>query len=420
MDLQVYRNRITNQRDFLERRLETRDRNFHAATRKEEATADVFASEASGSCRLKEFDPRQNGHFEQISRGTKPNYTSLADIYEGALRKVLNLQLNLKIEEQPRFQDGNDVTHPNKTSPPRPTAIRMEDEHHREEYRHRRHKSEDESDSRIAPQGHNILRKLGERSTAEGSAFHVPTKRRILGFPSLERETEFPLEHFGLPRRRSGPEVPMEYGHSPYQSHLYGARMDHLRRARIAPSYAGPRGVVHESYSRYSSHQREIPPLFPVRCSSVELDGPTTTRNTEFEGRDYRSRNVTSLNGIRSSMSVLKYSNSKLNIAKIERDDNDKLQETFNKANDHLTHHKTSPTALRHSPERKSPHSERYRPYSRRNRPVSSPMNGSVEVKGENDYKTLETELQHEAKRSNGEEDEKEEFLSSLGLARIF
>lgn len=331
----------------------------------------------------------------------------MADIYEGALRKVLNLELNLKIEEQPRFHNGNDVT--DKLSPPRPTALRMEDEKRRDEYRHRRHKSDEENDSRVAPQGHNVLRKLGERSTAEGSAFHVPTKRRydMLGFPSHERETDYPIDHYGM-SRRSGPDFPMEYGHSHYHPHVYGPRMDPIRRARLAPSYLGPRGMVHESHLRFSRHQRDVPPLFPVRSSSMERDGQTRMRSTELDNRNFKYPDAPSLNGDK------KYSK-----VKIEKEENDKIEETFNKANDHLTHHQ-APNSPRHSPERKSPHSERFQPYIRRTRSITiPPINEVAETNGENTSKTPENDVKPETKKGNGEDGEKEEFLSNLGLARI-
>jgi len=318
---------------------------------------------------------------------------------------VLNLQLNLKIEEQPRFHNGNDIT--DKLSPPRPTALRMENEKHRDDYRHRRLKSDEENDLRGAPQGHNVLRKLGERSTAEGSAFHVPSKRRcdMLGYPTHERETDYPLDHYGI-SRNSGPDFPMDYGHSHYHPHLYGPRMDPLRRARLAPSYLGPRGMVHDSYSRFSRHQRDVPPLFPVRCSSVERDGQTGMRSTELDSRDYKYPE-SSLNDDKNSLNM-----------KVEKEENDEIEETFNKANDHLTLHK-APNSLRLSPERKSPHSERFQPYSRRTR-SSPPVNGTVEANGEHATKTPENDVKRETKKEEGEDGEKEEFLSNLGLARIF
>lgn len=287
----------------------------------------------------------------------------------------------------------------------------MEDDKHRDEYRHRRNKSDEENDSRIVPQGHNILRKLGERSTAEGSAFHVPSKRRYDGL-GYDRESEFPVEHFGI-SRHAGSEYPIEYGHSHYHPHLYGPRRDPLRRARLAPSYVGPRNMVHESYSRFSRHQRDVPPLFPVRCSSIDRDVQSVPRSTESEGRDFKYQEAPCLNSDR----VPKYSNSKVGITKIEKEENDKLEETFNKAIDNLTHH-IQPTSPRHSPERKSPHSERYQPYSRRIRP-SPPANIEVETNFENDRKPVENNVKHEIKKGNGEDGEKEEFLSNLKLARI-
>ena len=277
----------------------------------------------------------------------------MADIYEGALRKVLNLQLNLKIEEQPRFHDLNhDVTCRDKSSPPRPRAIRIEDVKKREEYRHQARANEDENDPRVTPQGHNVLRKVGERSPAEGSAFHVPSKRRYEGhnFASKERESDLPVERFGVPRH-VGSDYPGDYGQSRYNPHLYGPRMDQMGGPRLGPSFVDPRSMVHETYSRYSSHHREIPPLFPVHCSTSERDGPTTARSTELEGRERRFPDIPRINGLHN----LKYTNSKIPIAKFEQEEKENLEETFNKASKSLSiNNSTSPSSWAQVPSYRS------------------------------------------------------------------
>lgn len=337
---------------------------------------------------------------------------SLADIYEGALRKVLNLQLNLKIEEHPRFHDLNhDVTYRDKSSPPRPRAIRIEDVKQREEYRHQRRANEDENDPRITPQGHNVLRKVGERSPAEGSAFHVPSKRRYDGhsFNSMERESDVPVDRFGVPRH-VGPDYPGEYGQSHYHPQLYGPRMDQMGGPRLGPSFMDPRSVVRETYSRYSRHHREIPPLFPVHCSTSERDGPTTARSTEHERRERRCPDVPRLNGLHDR----KYTNLKMPFAKFEQEEKENLEETFNKASKSLSIHASNSPL---SPDRTSPRTDRVQPYGRHTRPNSNPTtNGCEDKNNEKPHK----EMDKDKKQLTGEEGEKEEFLSNLGLARIF
>ncbi|XP_031571921.1 uncharacterized protein LOC116306023 isoform X2 [Actinia tenebrosa] len=341
------------------------------------------------------------------------HHFSLADIYEGALRKVLNLQLNLKIEEHPRFHDlTHDVTYKDKTSPPRPRAIRIEDANQREEYRHPRRANENENDPRVTPQGHNVLRKVGERSPAEGSAFHVPSKRRYDGhnFTSMEREQDLPVDRFGVPSRHVGPDYPGEYSPSHYHPHLYGPRMNQIGGPRLGHSFMEPRNVVRETYSRYSSHHREIPPLFPVHCSTSDRDGLTTARSTELEGRELRCPDLSRINGLH-----LKYTNSKMPIAKFEQEEKENLEETFNRASKSLSiHTSTSPS----SPGCKSPRADHVQPYGRHTRPNSNTATNGVEDKN-NDKPN--GEIDKEKKQSNGEEEgEKEEFLSSLGLAKIF
>ncbi|XP_032229409.1 uncharacterized protein LOC5505102 isoform X2 [Nematostella vectensis] len=356
---------------------------------------------------------------------------SLADIYEGALRKVLNIQLNLKIDEQPKPLDENDFT-TNKMSPPRPKALRLEDLKQRDVIRHRE-RAPDENDPRSFPQGHTNLRQLGERNS-EGSAFHVPPKRRFDAFPPpLDRDPGYPRDRFGM--------VPSHRFHS----HVTPFGMDPTRNPRLAVPYGyGPRGgTTQETYSRYSSHQREIPPLFPVRCSSKEREELLLSQRKEQEHKEQKSPDVkrspdvrrtpddarahkspdvprrspdvpNRYNGVHEKSPWRDGEERKI-VIKSEREDVSyeklNLEEKFNSANDRITSLMRSGSVGKVL-DRRSPFSLRFRPYGSRVKYSPGLTNGNSESLD------AERNVKKEVSKT-GEEGDKEEFLSSLGLARI-
>lgn len=379
----------------------------------------------------KDIDSRQRiTPSERLNGVIRPEFTSLADVYEGALRNVLGIQLHLALDDQQSFaQDAiNDLLFNREKSLPG---------HHRG-MRHDQNScikrgSENHQHS-LPSDGNKDIKKIGSfqgrtslrdplRVSAGGSAFHVPPKKPRLDEDIPYSERGFPMEHYTLaPRMTFPPDYPPNSFHSAKGAPgMYNRRVN----APEAVSHAYGTNGIHipsprDRYSLWSfGHHRDLSALFPVRCSSVESD--RRLHRGSFEDEQRRTMDFDRVNGFMHQKTAVQVKNEKDSRDEItKRDQKPILTEkrsplTSDKETGlerDLERDKLSPNSSS-SPKSKQVHSLLI---PRR----SSPTHGAVDFRIKTRYRSAlrKLETRREGRKGNGDDD-KEEFLFKLGLERI-
>lgn len=356
-------------------------------------------------------------------------FCSLADVYEGALRNVLGIQLHLALDDQQSFaQDAiNDLLFSREKSLPGHHRGLRHDQNNCIKRGNENHQNSLPSDENKniknvgSFQGRTSLRDP-LRVSAGGSAFHVPPKKLRLDDDIPYSERGFPMEHYGVaPRMNFPPDYPNSF-HSPkgapgiYHrrvnapetvSHAYGTNGIHIPSPR-------------DRYSLWSfGHHRDLSNLFPVRCSSVESDH--RLHPGSFDGDRRRTMDFGRVNGFMHEKTAVQVKN--------EKDPRDEITKRDQKA---ILTEKRSPlasekeTGLERDLERDklSPNSSSS-PKSKQVHPLliprrSSPTHGAVDFRMKTRYRSALRKLEARREGRKGSvDDAKEEFLFKLGLERI-
>lgn len=404
-------------------------------------TADVspkpFVPSLNNRATAKDFDSRQNGHTERLNGVNRPEYTSLTDVYERALRNVLDIKLNLKCEDNSNmakeiFEDGlfRDKRPP---SHQRRDLLGYKEgvcQKRGAEVGKREDDKLRQSPTLSAP---TLLRRPGSTND-HNSAFHVPLKRHQLNESAQEYERGMEArfgDQFGMAPRypRLGPDFPSEYSSAyrfrfPPSSYGNAMRDGSLSGQSVLAMHRMPLSPTAERYTRWrpQTHARDLPPLFPVHSTTAEQE---SCFERDVNGNKIE-RSSTSYLASRAAPRhhFLKDSSSVLGKIKLE-----KTGDYFERATDH-DHSKhlnknTLPTIPRALSEeaRKSPGREnritatlRHKPYTLRYKQNDIPVNGVSEfAKG---TKCRSAARGKEVKICESEGGEKEQFLYKLGLAR--
>lgn len=355
-------------------------------------------------------------------------FHSLADVYEGALRNVLGIQLHLALDDQQSFtQDAiNDLLFRDTPSPgPHHRVIRQEQKRRSENHQHAPRPGDESKDMKNLGsfQGRTYLRDP-RRVSPGGSAFHVPPKKARLDEDMPYPERRFQMDHYGV---APGMNFPPDYHPNSFPSPKGSPGIYHRRvNAPEAVTHVyGTNGIhIPSPRDRYSlwpfGHHRDIPTLFPVRCSSVESNRRFHHGVLEEERR--RHMGLVRVNGFMHDKTAVQ--------VKMERETKEESVKREQRPSpterrSSLTpgkefglergtdREKLSPS-LSSSPQLKPAHPLLVTPYR------SSPTYGAVDFRMETRYRSAlrKLETRRDGKRGRGE-DAKEEFLFKLGLERI-
>lgn len=353
-------------------------------------------------------------------------FCSLADVYEGALRNVLGIQLHLTLDDQQSFTQEaiNDLLFRDKNSTTQHRApLRLEPLKRRSENHQHERLGEATKDVKSLGsfQGRTLLRDP-RRVSSGGSAFHVPPKKARMDEEISLPERGFPMDRYGVPPH--GANYPPDYPNS-FPSPRGSPGMYHRRvNAPEAMTHVyGTNGIhIPVPRDRYSlwpyGHHRDFSTLFPVRCSSVESD--RRLHHSVLEEGRRRSMDLARLNRFALDKTAVH--------VKVEKEAREEDVKRDQKPS--ITERRSSSTPGKESGLERSTEKEKLSPSSPpKSKPNSlypayrsSPVNGvgSIDFRMETRYRSAirKMESRRDGKRRNGE-DAKEEFLFKLGLERI-
>jgi len=376
----------------------------------------------------KELDRRQTVTASERHNGVqRPEFTSLADVYEGAVRNVLGIQLQLTLDDQQSFtQDAiSDLLFREKASSVQHRApLRQEPLKRRSENHHHERPREESKDMKLnlgSFQGSTLLRDP-RRVSPGGSAFHVPPKKARMDEEMPFPERGFPMDRFSVAPH--GRNFPPDYP-GPFLSPRGSPGMYHRRvEAPDAVTHVYGTNGIHipvprDRYSLWSfGHHRDISTLFPVRCSSVESDRRFHRDLREEERR--RSIDLARMNGFAHDRAAVR-----VKVEKEAKEEGVKLDQKPT-----VTERRRSATPGKEATLERSAEGEKLSPFSSpKSKPNSllpayrsSPVNGTatVDFRMETRYRSAlrKMESRRDGKRGKAE-DAKEEFLFKLGLERI-
>ena len=357
-------------------------------------------------------------------------FYSLADVYEGALRNVLGIQLHLTLDDQQSFaQDTiNDLLFRDKSSSSQNRSSRQENLKRRSENYQTERLGEESKDVKNSAsfQGRTLLRDP-RRMSPGCSAFHVPPKKARMDEEMKYAERSYPMDRYGVPH--PGPNFPSDYSNlfpSPRGSPgMYHRRLNGSEAVTHVYRTNGMHiPVARDHYSPWPvfGHHRDVPTLFPVRCSVVENERRFHRGFVEEEKR--RRMDLACLNGFAHEKTSVR--------VKIEETKGEYLKRD----------QKPSPTDKRSSstPEKdirlEKPLGEREKlspasPSKSKSNALltsclssrSSPVNhgtGAIDFRMETRYRSALRKMESRREGRKGRsEDAKEEFLFKLGLERI-
>lgn len=358
-------------------------------------------------------------------------FYSLADVYEGALRNVLGIQLHLTLDDQQSFAQEtiNDLLFRDKSSSSQNrSSSRQENlKRRRENYQNERLGEESKDIKNSASfQGRTLLRDP-RRMSPGCSAFHVPPKKARMDEEMKYAERSYPMDRYGVPH--PGPNFPSDYSNS-FPSPRGSPGMYHRR-------LNGPEAVTHvyrtngmhipvarDHYSPWPvfGHHRDVPTLFPVRCSVVENERRFHRGFVEEEKR--RRMDLACLNGFAHEKTSVRV---KIEETKEEYLKRDQKPSPTDKRSSSTPEKDIRPEKPRGEREKLSPAS----PSKSKSNALltsclsgrSSPVNhgtGAIDFRMETRYRSAlrKMESRREGRKGRGE-DAKEEFLFKLGLERI-
>ncbi|XP_078372166.1 uncharacterized protein LOC144655868 isoform X3 [Oculina patagonica] len=373
--------------------------------------------------RSKDLDSRQTiTPVDRHNGGNRPEFTSLADVYEGALRNVLGIQLHLALDDQQSFtQDAiNDLLFRDKSSSANHRGLRQDQKRRSENHLHGRPGDENKDMKSLGSfQGRTLLRDP-RRVSQGGSAFHVPPKKARLDEDMPYPERGFPVDHYGV---APGMNFPPDYANSfPSSKGSPGIYHRRVNAPEAITHVYGTNGIhipsPRERYSLWSfGHHRDIATVFPVRCSSVESDRRYHHGVLEEERR--RNMSLARVNGFMHGKPAVQ--------VKIEKETKDESIKREQKSSS--TERRSSATPAKEAgleigtdKEKLSPSSSpKSKPaYSTLTSYRSSPTNGAVDFRMETRFRSAQRKLEtrRDGRKGKGE-DAKEEFLFKLGLERI-
>lgn len=356
----------------------------------------------------------------------RPEFTSLADVYEGALRNVLGIQLHLALDDQQSFTQEaiNDLLIRDKTATTQQRAPLRQETLKRRGKNQQQERSGEESKephSLGSFQGRTLLRDP-RRDSPGGSAFHVPPKKARMDEEMSYSERGFPMDRYGVPPPRAN--YPPDYSSS-FLSPRGSPGMFHRRvNAPEAVAHVYGTNGVHipvprDHYSLWSfGHHRDFSTLFPVRCSSIESERRFHIGVLEQERR--RNLDLVQRNGFAQDKTAVR-----VKVEKEARED-----EVQRDRKPRVTERRSSETSIKDLELERGKEREKLSPSSPLKLKLnsllpsyrSSPVinNGSFDFRMETRYRSAlrKMESRRDGKRRNGE-DAKEEFLFKLGLERI-
>jgi len=370
----------------------------------------------------KDLDRRQTiTRVDRHNGVNRPEFTSLSDVYEGALRNVLGIQLHLTLDDQQSFtQDAiNDLLFRDKPSPGHHRGLRQDQKRRNENHQNGRQGDENKDLKNPGSfQGRTFLRDP-RRVSPGGSAFHVPPKKARVDEDVPYPERGFPVDHFGIaPRMNFPPDYPNSFPSPKGPPGIYHRRVNAPEAVRHV---YGTNGIhIPSPRDRYAlwpfGHHRDISSVFPVRCSSVESDRMFHHGVLEKERR--RNMDLARVNGFMHGKTVVQVKN--------EKETKDEIVKRDQKPSP-IERRSTSIPGKEAGLER-GMEREKLSPSSPKSKPPnasltsyrSSPTNGAVDFRMETRYRSAlrRLESRRDGKRGKGE-DAKEEFLFKLGLERI-
>lgn len=362
---------------------------------------------------------------ERLNGGQRPTFTSLADVYEGALRNVLGIKLQLALDDQQSFTQEaiSDLLFRDTNSSAkykdslRPESLKRRNEHR--QYERGREESKD-TKGLGSFQGRTLLRDP-RRESSGASAFHVPPKKARMDEEVPFPERGFAHDHFGVPRAGAGYLADFQ---SSFTATRGSPSMFHRRmNAPEVVTHVYRTNGIHvpvprDPYSLWPfGHNRDFSNLFPVRCSSVEMD--RRIRHGFLEGECRRSMDLSRVNGFSHDKTAV--------CVKMEKDAREDVK--YNRKPS-ITERRSSLNANKEKvSDRGSEREKLSPPLSQKSKTNSlllsyrsSPVNNhfSMDFRMETRHRSAlrKIELRRNGKKRNGE-DEKEEFLFKLGLERI-
>lgn len=375
----------------------------------------------------KEMEGRQIFNTRERYNGVqRPPFTSLADVYEGALRNVLGIKLHLALDDQQSFTQEaiNDLLYRDKKSatqqrdPIRPESLKRRSQNHQCERRGEEVKDTKGSGSF---QGRTFLRDP-RRVSPGASAFHVPPKKARVDEEMPFPDRGFALDRFGVPCAGTG--YLMDYQNS-FSATIGSQSMFHrsISAPEVVTHVYGTNGIQipipRDPYSLWSfGHHRDLSTLFPVRCSSVETDHRFRQGIVEDERR--RSMDLPRVNGFLHDKTAVR-----IKIEKELREDAKHDQKPD------MTERRRLLNTGKQIGDDRGTDRERLSPPSPRKSKAnslllsyrSSPINSNVTVdfRMETRYRSAlrKMESRRDLKPRRNGEDAKEEFLFKLGLERI-
>ena len=348
-------------------------------------------------------------------------------MYEKSLRNVLNIQLQLTLDDQIPERCS-------RSSPPHPRVDPYRDYKRgsgpgTDSLRHHRVEEEQRLVTTGFPlQGRTQLRNSRKITSSEGSAFHVPSKRQ-------SSEVRNNCKRLGV-ERFALPPPPVEYPLYSGAAAYPGNRVGSTRGNEFA---YGTQDMYLTSSQTYLDHwhkggrSRDVPLLFPVRCTPLE-QRTERTRTKEFDFEEIRRNSRKQeqadswrANGVRDFGSEankhIKPADKKPAIVErdavpvVEKRTQDKVEKKDRPRDAELKLEKNS-GKIERAP---TPPSTRFTPYTLKPKRNTSPVNGIAEFKMSTRYRSAlrRIESRKEARRSAGQEGQKEEFLSKLGLEKV-
>ena len=322
----------------------------------------------------------------------------MADVYEGALRNVLNIQLHLSLDDQQSFAHDafGELLH-EKPSPGSRSGAREHIKGRNENHQYGRRR-EDSRDASVGSfQGRTFLRDPRQVSPG-GSAFHVPPKRPRFEEGMAYRRGGFPMERYGV---APPPDFSLEYSNSfPPTLRSPGMYRRPVNASDALTHVHGTNGMHVASRRDHLAlwslgHHRDIPALFPLRCASAERD--RMYPHGALEEERGRLQAYSHLNGFVNSKAEAYDKIDKEAIVKEE------------------TRQQNSSTL------RKEAGLERSKPNTAPTAPSISLNNDAFDSRMETRYRSALRRLEprREGRRGQGEDGKQEEFLYQLGLERI-
>ena len=353
-------------------------------------------------------------------------FRSLADVYEGALRNVLDIQLHLTLDDQQSFTQNaiNDLLFRDKSSPGQHRAPLRQEQLKRRSENHQHERPTEESkdlNNSGSFQGRTLLRDP-RRVSPGGSAFHVPPKKARMEEEMQYSERGFPMDRYGVPPSGNGfpPDYPSSFPSPRGSPGMYHRR---VTGPEAAAHVYGTNGihipVPRDRYSLWSFGHHRDATLFPMRCSSVESE--RRFHRGLLEEEKQRSMDFARLNGFAHEKPAVR--------VKIEKETKEESLKGDQKPSPTERQSSLSPgkeTGLEKRAEREKLSPSSSPKFSKPNTLLptyrSSPINGTgaIDFRMKTRYRSAlrKIESRREGKKGSGE-DAKDEFLFKLGLERI-